>query len=95
MAALAADDFLVHGHAHQPPTAVSVGHRGLVHKAAAKIHSRDMECRDRIMLKQVMHSYRPHTSGMGTELGLPDCLVESIDSLLPEWFPGRVHGPGH
>ena len=75
-----------------PPTAVTVGHRGIAHKAAAKLHSRFMECRDRSLLRAAMCCYRSHTSDMGTEFGLPDFLVRDsgLGSLLPQWFQGNV-----
>lgn len=70
-----------------PPTAVTKGHSGLVHKASALAHSSYVEILDRQGLQKHMQSYRSHTSDMGTELGLPDLNV-SCNDLLPPWFFG-------
>jgi len=69
-----------------PPTAVGHGHRSLVHKASAKVHSRFLELHSGERVDSCMRSYRSHTTDLGTEFGMADLRVAAPSSLLPMWL---------
>ena len=70
------------------PAALGSGHRGLPHKAAAKVFGWAMtspNCGD--ALAEHAGSYAGHTSDLGVETSLPDFFVDGhCASLLPPWF---------
>ena len=69
------------------PVAVTSGHRGVAHKAAAVVHAFVMELpsASATSLRKFCDTFRSFTSDMGTELSFPDFHVDGFDHLVPEW----------